>query len=484
MKEKFLIALFGLLISTLNAQKNMDSLAVSKDLKIFENILKKGHPGLYQYIKQDSLEYIFNTAKESINDSLTDIDLYKKMLSITNEVKDGHLLLFAPNTIKTDQYYFPLILKIINTQFYTDTDDFNIPIGSKINTINGQDTSRILENLKKYVATDGHNLTRKYREIELKFGLFYAYEYGISKNFSITYTTPDGIKNDLDLDAESFIKVKLRNTKRNSYFAKYHQKKNNFDYFDKHINNKAPFVYYKDELNTAVLVINSFGGDISQFKSKLIKIFREINKKKIEHLVIDIRQNDGGYRPNSVHLYSFITKNPFKQIKSQSIISLSVPEKKYATRVFLNEKDFLEDKFKNHPTYDGWRITFDDLETIMAPQKNRFNGKVYILISGATFSAASAFALNAKNNPDITLIGEETGGGYYKSFGMFPVYYELPNSKITMVMSMVQIEQYTKETSIPLGSGIPPDKNIIHSVEDLILGKDAELDYIFRLIKG
>ncbi|MDY8138163.1 S41 family peptidase [Aquimarina sp. 2201CG5-10] len=471
-------------IYTLSAQKTMDTATAREDFTIFESILKKGHPGLYEYIENDSLDYLFETTKESFSDSISDIELYKKMLRITDQIQDGHLMLFAPNTIKTEQYYFPLIVKIINTELYVDTGDFEIPIGSKILSINNREVFRIIEKLKKYVATDGYNLTKKYRDIELKFGLFYAYEYGIEKLFNIKFITPDGETRTIEIPSKSFVNVRLRNASRNSYFAKYHNQKNGFEHFNKFIDNKSPFVYYKEDLKTAVLVVNSFGIDITTFKSNLVKIFKEINKKKIKHLIIDIRNNDGGFRPNSIHLYSFVAKTQFKQILDEFIISLSVPEREYVTRTFLNEKEFLEYRFKNHAIFDGWKITFDDLEAIMVPDKNRFKGKVYVLTSGRTFSAGSTFALNAKNDPDITVIGEETGGGYYFSIGNFPVYYEFPNSKITMLMSMEKITNYVKDKTVPKGSGVLPDKHINLSVKDLITGKDPQLDYIFRLIGG
>lgn len=482
MNYKLFIVVFCIFTYSLSAQKDIDSVGLIEDLKIFKNILQQGHPSLYEYISKDSLDYLFDNIEASSRDGLTDIELYKNMLKITDAIKDGHLLLFAPNTIKTDQYYFPLILKIINTEFYTDTDDFGIPIGSKINSINGERMPRVLEKLKKYSPTDGYNLTRKYRDIELKFGLFFAYEYGIVKQYTIEYIEPDGLEKTISLPAESFVKVKLRNTKRSSYFSKYHYQKNNPNFFDKYISNREPFVYYKEELNAAVLVINSFAGDIRIFKSNLTKIFKEINKKKIAHLIIDVRNNDGGFRSNAVNLYSFITKKAFKQTVNEFVISLSVLERKYKTQTFLSEKEFLKDKFKNHAVFDGWRLPFDDQEPLMVPDQNRYNGSVYILAGGTTFSAGATFVLNAKNDPDITIIGEDTGGGYYFHTGEFPVYYEFPNSKTQMVMSMVKVTHYVKEKSIPKGSGIPPDKHIVLSQKDLIEGKDPQLDYVLRLI--
>ncbi|WP_027393889.1 S41 family peptidase [Aquimarina latercula] len=475
---------FLITISTsLFAQKTLTPEKAQEDFKIFENILKQGHPALYEYIDQVTLDSILSTTKGSLSEDIADIELFKKMQQITDQIKDGHLLLFAPNTLNTTQYYFPLILKIIQAEFYIDTDDFDIPIGSKVATINNTPTTTILEALKKYAPTDGYNLTRKYRDIELKFGLFYMYEYGVQKEYIVDYITPNGSKKTITLAAESFVNAKHRNINRNSYFSKYHNATDKVAFFSKHVNTKEPFVYYRDDLKTAVLVANSFGVDIRAFKSRLTKLFKEIKKKKIKHLVIDIRNNDGGFRPNSVHLFSFITDKLYKQRTSSFVSSLEIPERTYVTRTY-GEKEFLKDKFYNHPKYDGWKLDFDDLETMMVPNKNRFKGKVYMLAGGTTFSAGSALALLAKNDPDILLVGEETGGGYYAHTGQFPVYYELPNAKIIMVMSMERITHYVKDNSLPKGSGVIPDRTILFSVEDLIKGKDSQLDYIFKLIKG
>ena len=129
---------------------------------------------------------------------------------------------------------------------------------------------------------------------------------------------------------------------RNSYFSNYHQQEDKIAFFTNHISTKKPFIYYKEDLKTAVLVINSFNIDITAFKSWLAVFFKEVNKKKIKHLVIDIRNNDGGYRANAIHLFSFITSSLFKQITSSFVASLEIPEKKYATRNY-NEKEFLRE---------------------------------------------------------------------------------------------------------------------------------------------
>lgn len=483
MKNILKILIISIISNAVQGQKQLNSVKATEDFTIFENILSKGHPGLYEYISKDSLTNLIAAQKNRIDDSINDINLYKSLATITSALGDGHLQLFAPNTLKTQNYYFPLILKIINTEFYTDTDDFSIPVGSKIDRINGIPSATILQKLKKFVSSDGYNITRKYRDIELKFGLYFAYEYGITKNFDITYRSPgsDDVKT-ISLAAEPFIKVRLRNAKRNSYFHSFHKAKDTIQYFEKRISNKSPYVYYPKDLKTAVIVVNSFRGDVKIFKSNLIKIFKEINKKRAEHLIIDVRNNDGGYRPNAIHLFNFITETKFKQRTKEFVVTLQIPEKDYIIQTFGDENLFLKAKFQQHPVIDGWEIKFDELETIMVPEKHRFKGKVYVLTSGTTFSAGTEFALDAKNDPKITILGEETGGGYYQHVGQFPVYYELPNSKIIVVMFLEKIEHFVANHDVKKGSGILPDKYITLDRNDLIAGTDPLLKYLYQLI--
>ena len=483
MKNFIFFVTIGLFNYSNYGQQQLDSVKATEDFTVFKNILTKGHPALYEYISKDSLSHLFSSKKNKINDSITDIDLYKSMVTIVSPIGDGHLQLFAPNTLKTESYYFPLILKIIDSEFYTDTKDFGIPIGSKIVQINGAKTATLLQKFKKYISSDGYNNTRKYRDIELKFGLYFAYEFGITKQFEIVYQAPDSEKIvNITLDAEPFIKVRLRNAKRNSYFHPFHKNTDTIQYFENRISNKNPYVYYKKDLKTAVLVVNSFSGDIRIFKSNLIKIFKEINKKKVEHLIIDVRNNDGGYRPNAIHLFSFLTENIFKQRTKEFVATLEIPEKEYVIKTLGDENLFLKAKFSQHPVMDGWEIKFDELETIMVPEKHRFTGKVYVLASGTTFSAGTEFVLNAKNDPEIIVLGEETGGGYYQHVGEFPVYYELPNSKIIMVIFLEKIEHFVKDQSVIKGSGIVPDKYISIDIKDIINGTDPLLNYLYQLI--
>ena len=130
MKNFIFLVTIGLISYSTYGQHQLDSIKAAEDFTVFQKILTEGHPALYEYISKDSLSHLFSSQRNKISDSTTDIDLYKSLVTITSPIGDGHLQLFAPNTLKTESYYFPLILKIIDSEFYTDTKDFGIPIGS------------------------------------------------------------------------------------------------------------------------------------------------------------------------------------------------------------------------------------------------------------------------------------------------------------------------------------------------------------------
>jgi len=244
------------------------------------------------------------------------------------------------------------------------------------------------------------------------------------------------------------------------------------------------FILSKTDLSSAIVVINSFDIHERIFKSNISNIIKDIKSKKIKRLIIDLRNNRSGSRVNAIELYSYLAKAPFKQIKRESTVALKIPERKFASEIYINEKEFLENKFKNHPTFDGWSLTFDDLQMLMTPKKSRFEGKIFVLVGGNTFSAAAAFGVMTKNNPEITLIGEDSGGGYHASNSLFPVHYELPNSKIKFALNMIRLDHFTKNSKIPKGSSLSPDKYISLNPEHLILGKDPQLAYLFRLFEA
>ncbi|TFH01475.1 MAG: hypothetical protein E4H13_04820 [Calditrichales bacterium] len=480
MKTMHFIFLFGWMATVFAQEIALAPDQMKADLAVVRDILTNGHPGLYDYTSKTQLDSLYRSIVTEISTPQSPAAFFRLLSGLTDQIHDGHLLLFPPPTLQKVERFFPLLLKYIQGDWYTDTDDFDLPAGTQILSINDIPLDEILERLWKYVPADGFNTTQKYRKIEMYFSLYLNYAFGAALDYSVTYLDQNGQTQRRTVQSEPFESLNTRNTRRRSYFARYHGFEDGRNFSARYIGNKSPFVYFIDSLKTAVLTVHSFGIDPKQFKSDLIDLFEEIEDAEADYLVIDIRRNDGGFRPDAIHLFTFLTNKPFRQIESSQVVSLTIPQQEYVFKTYLDPQQFLYDKFKDYPRGDRWVLATDGAEEIMVPDDRGFKGKVYVLVGGLTFSAAATFALNAKNDPDITLVGEECGGGYYFHNGEFPVYYRLPHSEIVLVQFMEKVLHVVSDKTVPPGSGVPPDYTVGLTADDLFTGKDAQLDYILN----
>ena len=117
---------------------------------------------------------------------------------------------------------------------------------------------------------------------------------------------------------------------------------------------------------------------------------------------------------------------------------------------------------------------------ISNPKENNFKGKKYVLINGASFSASCILSSSLKSDKKIEFVGEETGGDFNGTVaGRMPPF-KMPNSKLYFsfgLMDVIPVNQTDKK-----GRGIFPNQEITTPVQDKVLGKDLEIDWILKQI--
>jgi C-terminal processing protease CtpA/Prc len=106
------------------------------------------------------------------------------------------------------------------------------------------------------------------------------------------------------------------------------------------------------------------------------------------------------------------------------------------------------------------------------PIKDKFNGKIILLIGANTFSSASMFSTILSDNHQAVLIGEPIGQKP-TSFGDL-LSFELPetNTRIYVSHKIFQRPDSTKNNDPTLYPDIP----IYPTIEDILSGKDPVLD--------
>jgi C-terminal processing protease CtpA/Prc len=226
------------------------------------------------------------------------------------------------------------------------------------------------------------------------------------------------------------------------------------------------------------MTINNFSkGHLNSF---FRRSFRQLRKNAVENLIIDLRANGGGDINKSVLLTKFLRNTYFKVADSAYSVSNTFrPFKKPISMSFLNNIGL---KLVTHKEKDSkYHFGFWERHRFMPKRKNHFNGNVYVLINGLTFSASALFCNAVKGQANIILAGEETGGGWYGNSGILIPDITLPNTRLKVRLPFFRLVQYQH---IPFkGTGVIPDIFIGTDWRDVLNGVDTQLEKVIQIIQ-
>jgi C-terminal processing protease CtpA/Prc len=114
--------------------------------------------------------------------------------------------------------------------------------------------------------------------------------------------------------------------------------------------------------------------------------------------------------------------------------------------------------------------------------KDHFNGKIYVLINGSSFSASSIIASKLKDAKRAILVGEETGGANDGTVAGRYSTKKLPNSRLKLPIGLMLIKPDITYTFTK--KGVVPNKKILPSLEQIFQKKDVQLQWIFDDIEN
>ena len=107
----------------------------------------------------------------------------------------------------------------------------------------------------------------------------------------------------------------------------------------------------------------------------------------------------------------------------------------------------------------------------MLPVDYAYKGKIVLLTSPITFSAAESFVIDMKESGNVVLIGEPTAG----DTGNRPKTFKTSNG---MCFRIPTASPSVSPQGFPLeGIGVAPDYFISQTVSDFIKNRDAQLEF-------
>lgn len=208
-----------------------------------------------------------------------------------------------------------------------------------------------------------------------------------------------------------------------------------------------------------VLVMPSFGVDNSsatreEVRSKLAdyarfieEAFRTFKEKEVAAVAIDVRENSGGDSRVGEMIIQYLTGDPYRAF-ARVDAKVSEQSRAWERRLRGNLPEDFERPLGTIIRYDAKFITPD-------PNPLHFNGKVYVLTSACTASAATGFAATIKDFELGVVVGEETGG-LPTDFGDYIVS-KLPETNLEL---RVSYKYFVRPGGFDDGRGVLPDVDV------------------------
>ena len=477
--------------SSFSPSKKYSPEQLTKDYSIFRGALEESHPGVYWYTPKEEMDHYFTWGENQIKDSLNEEGFRKVLSYVISKINCGHTVTrsskaFAKYRDTTVNKVFPLSLKIWpgTTSFKEDTaavaanlirKDSILTRGVVVKKINHQPVSTILDTLCQYISSDGHNLTHKYQALSNRggFGSAFTNLFGLKENYFIDYIGNDGkekstIVPSYNPRADSANRIVInRLAKTNPAERK------------KQIVRATRNLRMDSANRVAFMDLGSFGRSL-KLKSFFRSSFREMRIKETKHLVIDVRGNGGGSVTNSTFLTKFMVDRKFKVADSLYANTRNSRYKKYIENYFFNRLFmlFMTAKKKDRKYHFG----YFERHYFKPKKQNHFNGSVYILTGGNSFSATTLFTQTVKQQANIIVVGEETGGGAYGNTAWLIPDLVLPETGVRFRLPLFRL---VIDKNIPKdGRGVQPEIIVIPTTEAIRRGVDYKMEKVMELIKS
>lgn len=466
-----------------SALKTYTSAELHHDYDLLVNSLKEAHPGLYWYTSRSDYEKIFSENRAKIKDGMNSYEFFRIISRVISADKEGHSQVYSSKDIgrfvNQKAKYLPFAIKTVNKKLYVLNDiGQHKTKGQIITHINQIPADSIIHTIFEHTSrySDGFSVTGKYKDLD-HFGFSGLYMDFIdykSENISLTTQNPENNESaaiSIDLISRDSLVSLAKTVQR----IKIRYEGKLFD------------LEMVPQSKSAILTFNDFGyGKFEKqnldFTSVVDSIFIQIKSSKIKNLIIDVRNLGGGTEGAEDYLFSHLTKKPYE--KYQYV------EANGFTFSFLDFTDYKDDREnlenmlneEHEQTIDGRILRKKSVLPTEKPQKKPFKGNLYILCSGKTYSGGSEFVSIAKMYSAATIIGEETGGGFYGQTSGSYVHLLLPNTNIEIRIPLLKFHTTFESDKIPFGRGVIPNYEVVPTFEEYINGTDSELEYTLRMI--
>ena len=454
-----------------------------EDLQLLKKILEANHPSMNWYTPQQTLDSSFRAAIDQVKDSMNEVSFRNTVAAYVSKIQCGHTAVrnsksFTKKYSRNSKFRFPLNIKVWDDSMVVINSlrprDSVFVRGTKILQINQLSGRQFIDTFSRFISGDGPGNRYATQQISGNFGAFYKNVLGLDSLYAISFLNRSGKRVDTliaNVSASALASLTKDSIKKNPGIKLPSKKE------IRKIQKAEKRMLQIDTLTrTAFMRLGSFSG--SGTGRFIRSSFRKIKKAGAENLVIDLRTNGGGKVSNSTLLTRYISDHRFKVADSVVRNSSGLSNRRYINSAWIYSLGLL---FSGKKMDDGkYHFTRFETKQWEPIKKNHFNGKVYLVQGGYSFSATTLFLGELKGQQNVKLVGEETGGGYYGNSAMLITYCTLPNSGLRVTIPLYRLVINKNRLK---GGGVLPDIYVPPSSAAIEQGVDLKMERIKSLIQ-
>lgn len=470
--------LFAAAVSAANAQSpytpaKLNADQVSADLKLMNDALKAIHPGLERYNTSQEKERAEAALNALAKRGSDEFEFYLAVSRYLAAIRCDHTKAeLSPALAKyreENPSHFPFRFTVIDGRMFVrnfDLDQGKFERGTEIVKINGRNASELINEFAGYVSVDGYtDHVRPFKLAEDSDLLgsdldhFYPLKYGFGPAVALELKRPGGKVEKVGVSLVSFKKWRTLGEVAAV----------------KNFSDPAAVEFRLLGDDTAYLRVATFINyrtPVDPYKV-FAPLFDEMRERKVQHLIVDLRENGGGSDDVGVALGRFLLSDRATVKGATAVRALSV---KPELRSFLetwNRSVFDIDPAGYAKNTSGL-FEKQNAPVQLEPLANAFAGRVTFLTSAYNASGVVILISRLKDLRPIRLVGEETGGSSEGPTAGVILFLNLPNSKVKVRVPFYR--SYTGVKNFTPGKGLVPDVKVSDSLNDIISGRDRALE--------
>jgi C-terminal processing protease CtpA/Prc len=444
--------------------------AMKADIRQLHEHILETHPNPSLYCGVEAFVAGYKKALAACTSEKTMIEFIQIVTDYLAVMKDSHTNLNPRDYLylgPKERAVLPFFVVRINGRFYLQSMYKNdIPVGSEILQVDSYSMDSLFAVSKRLSFTEGNAAIARDEIAEKMIGA----TFNLLHRAKLT-------------DIANF---KIVNLQGDTVVVKAHYVKSSHYLKGKNFTLEGPIHYFIDKDNRCVLTIESFDNiSLKKFKKQIDACFKEIKRKDVQELFIDLRDNLGGMLRAQEYVLSYLNQNG-TSLQMNYLYKRSHYDR-FASLPFYQEWQFMNRAERVYPNglisqeYDFYKSPLGTTRTILydyTPKNNlnyRYKGKCTLITNGSSMSASVLFAGWFKSNNRGEIIGTQCMGGIGGTFGNSAPYL-LTHSNIHLMVSTLKFTP--KALSHIELNPIQPDHVISINLQQLIKQQDPVLEYL------